>query len=167
MNAFIEGSRGAVGAPSKRLVLLIFGALALTAVVSAWAWQEFDSGERGAASGATASTGAVVEDLAALHTTAEDSGRLTVYLVGSPEEAGPVRERIAAAEEFRAQNWASPLNASVVIVGSPDEERQAQAWATAMNDGLGVPVDVIDLRRSAHGERRECPTTASAIVTYC
>jgi hypothetical protein len=131
--------------------VLTCGALALAAAVSAGTGRTFDRGGQDTASLAPASTvavGAPAQNLIPLHSTTAVSGRLTVYLVGSPAEAGAGYERSAADQEFRAQNWAPSRNPVVVVAGSPDEERCAGDWVVAVREGLGVPVDVIDLRRA-------------------
>jgi hypothetical protein len=168
MSTIIEQSGGAVGAPSKRLLLtLSIGALVLAVTVSVGAWRALDRSEPDAASVATVTIGATARNAAPLHATAADGGRLTVYLVGSSTEAGAAYQRIAADQELRAQNWAPPLNASVFVAGSPDQDRQAGDWVTAVREGLGVPVDVLDLRPARSSGASDCEAAPRLVITVC
>jgi hypothetical protein len=171
MNTFIEQAVGGAAALNRRRLLAIgYGVLVLAIAVTAVAWWANDAGDRSAPSVATGAAGAAAPNLAPLHASGTDNGRLTIYLVGSHADTSAAYARIAADQELRAQNFASSLNASVVVAGTADEERQSREWVAAVREGLGVPVDVIDLRAApttAAVQSHDCRTDIPQFVIAC
>ena len=73
---------------------------------------------------------------------------LTVVLVSSPGDVGGAHAHIGALNQVRAENGARLLSPVVRVVTSADDEDRLREWIAAARDGLGLRVEVLDLRGS-------------------
>lgn len=133
----------------RRSWLMAACSAALLAAVAVGAWQTVARRE-GATSTTVAQTTAGRVPSAATRRAAAPSESMTVYLVGSAEDAARLTDALVTGDQILGQLGRPPFNAQVVVAASAEEGAatvRAYADADAIRAGMGLPpIALIDLR---------------------
>lgn len=140
--------------PDRRPWLMAACSAALLAVVAAGAWQTIARREATTTTTfqqtSAATAPAPVPASVARHIATPRDDAMTLYVVGSAEEATRLTETLLSGDTILAQLGRQPFNVQVLVAASPEEEAaiiQANAEADNIRAGMGLPpISLINLR---------------------
>jgi len=123
---------------------------ALLAAVAVGIWQTVDRREGTTTTAVEQGTAAPAPTSATRPAVAAGGDALTVYVVGSAEEAARLTDALRAGNQVLGSMGRAPFAAQVVVAATP-EDADFTAWTTAQADAIrpseGLPpISLIDLR---------------------
>lgn len=138
------------GRQDRRPWLIAACSAALLAAVAVGTWQTVARREGTTTTPVEQTTASTSLAPAVRHAVTARSDSLTVYVVGSEEEAARVTAALRAGDEILAQLGQPPFAAQVVVAATA-EEWDSIAWANAEAEAIRAtmglpPISVLDLR---------------------